>query len=114
MRLATAPIVRDRPRDAREFLDYLSLAEDEALPREPAPAPLADPSTAGPNDILDGGFTVIRRLGRGGTADALLVRRGDSEDELVLKVAVDAAHADRVRAEAEVSGRYATPISSAF
>ena len=105
VRVATAPVVRDRPRDAREFLDYLAEAEKEALPPEPAPPPLADPATAGPGDRLDGGFTVVNRLGRGGSADALLVRRDDSEEELVLKVAIDAAHADRVRAEAEVLRR---------
>ena len=55
--------------------------------------------------MLDCDFTVINRLGRGGSADALLVRRNDSEEALVLKVAIDAAHADRVRAEAEVLRR---------
>ena len=105
VRAATAPVVRDRSRDAREFLDYLAEAEKEALPPQPAPPPLADPATAGPGDRLDGGLTVVKRLGRGGSADALLVRPADSEEELVLKVAVDAAHADRVRAEAEVLRR---------
>jgi len=105
VRAATAPVVRDRPRDAREFLDYLAEAEKEALPPEPAPPPLADPATAGPGDRLDGGFTVVKRLGRGGSADVILVRPDDSEEELVLKVAIDAAHADRVRAEAEVLRR---------
>ena len=61
-----------------------------------------DPSVAKPGDILDGGLVVIRRLGRGGTADALLVRRDGEEEELVLKVAVDGAHSDRLRAEADV------------
>ena len=105
VRVATAPVVRDRPRDAREFLDYLAEAEKEALPPEPIPTPLADPATAGPGDTLDGGFTVVNRLGRGGSADALLVRRDGSDDEFVLKVAIDPAHADRVRAEAEVLRR---------
>ena len=105
VRVATAPVVRDRPRDAREFLEYLAEAEKEAPAPEPAPPPLADPATAGPGDVLDGDFIVINRLGRGGSADALLVRRDDSEETLVLKVAIDAAHADRVRAEAEVLRR---------
>lgn len=105
VRAATAPGVRDRPRDAREFLEYLSEAEKEALPPEPTPLPLADPATAGPGDTLDGGLTVVNRLGRGGSADALLVRRNGSEDELVLKVAIDTAHADRVRVEADVLRR---------
>jgi serine/threonine protein kinase len=105
VRVATAPAVRDRPRDAREFLDYLAEAEKEALPPEPAPPPVADPATAGPHDRLDGDLIVVKRLGRGGSADALLVRRGDSDQELVLKVAIDAAHGDRIKAEAEVLRR---------
>lgn len=105
VRVATAPVVRDRPRHAREFLDYLAEAEKEALPPEPAPPQRADPATAAPNDQLDGDLTVVKRLGRGGSADVLLVRRADTEEELVLKVAIDAAHGDRIRAEAEVLRR---------
>jgi serine/threonine protein kinase len=105
VRAATAPVVRDRPRDAREFLDYLAEAEKEALPPEPAPPPRADPASAAPGEALDGGFIVVNRLGRGGSADALLVKREGSEEEYVLKVAIDAVHADRIRAEAEVLRR---------
>lgn len=105
VRAATAPVVSDRLKDGREFLEYLAEAEAEALPPEPAASPMADPATAGPGDRLDGGLTVIKRLGRGGSADALLVRRDGSEDEVVLKVALDGAHADRVRAEADVLRR---------
>jgi len=105
VRVATAPVVRDRPRDAREFLDYLAEAEKESLPPEPAPPQRADPATAAPNDQLDGDLTVVKRLGRGGSADALLVRRADTDEELVLKIAIDAAHGDRIRAEAEVLRR---------
>jgi serine/threonine protein kinase len=105
VRVSTAPVVRDRPRDAREFLDYLAEAEKEALPPEPAPAATADPATAGIGDRLDNDLIVKRRLGRGGSADVLLVDREGSDEELVLKVAFDDAHADRVRAEAEVLRR---------
>jgi serine/threonine protein kinase len=94
VRVSTAPVVRDRPRDAREFLDYLAEAEKEALPPEPFPATTADPATASPGDRLDGGLTVKRRLGRGGGADVLLVEREGTDEELVLKVAFDDAHAD--------------------
>lgn len=102
VRAATAPAVSSRLRDAREFLEYLSLAENEARPPDPEPEIQADPSTAAPEDLLDGGLKVIKRLGRGGSADVLLVSRKDSDDECVLKVAIDDAHADRVRAEAEI------------
>jgi serine/threonine protein kinase len=54
--------------------------------------PLADP----------GGLLVERRLGRGGTADALLVRREEDGQRLVLKIAIDEIHGDRLRAEAEL------------
>ncbi|MGB8843778.1 MAG: BREX system serine/threonine kinase PglW [Aliidongia sp.] len=105
VRAATAPVVRERLCDAREFLEYLGEAEAEALPRAPEQPPSADPATAVPGDRLEGGFSVVKRLGRGGTADALLVQRDGSEDQLVLKIAVDMARADRVRAEAEVLRR---------
>ena len=64
-----------------------------------------DPATAGPGDRLDGGLIVKRRLGRGGSADTLLVEREASDEELVLKVALDDAQADRIRAEADVLRR---------
>jgi serine/threonine protein kinase len=105
IRAATAPVVRARLRDGREFLEYLAEAEKEALPPEPTPPSLADPATAAPGDRLDGGLIVVQRLGRGSSADALLVREQDAEGDLVLKVAVDAAHADRVRAEADILRR---------
>ena len=75
------------------------------FPPEPAPATSVDPATAGPGDRLDNGLIVKRRLGRGGSADVLLVEREGSGEELVLKVALDDAHADRIRAEADVLRR---------
>lgn len=38
---------------------------------------------------LDGDPIVIKRLGHGGSADALLVRRQDTDEEFVLKVAIE-------------------------
>src|SRR6516162_2182050 len=96
VRASTAPIVGKRIRSVAEFLDYLKEAEAERRPAEPK-VETADPSTANAGDVLEGGLTVIKRLGRGSTADALLVSREGTEDELVVKIAVDAAHADRVR-----------------
>jgi serine/threonine protein kinase len=101
VRASTAPIVGDRICSVADFLDYLKLAEEERRPAEPK-AETADPSTANSGDVLEGGLTVVKRLGRGSTADALLVKREGAEGELVLKVAVDAARADRVRAEADI------------
>jgi len=106
VRAATAPVVRDRPRDAREFLDYLAEAEEEARPREPATETgTVDPTVAAPGDRLDGGLVVKRRLARGGTAMALLVEREEDGEEYVLKVGLDDAHADRIRAEADILRR---------
>ncbi|MDX8506141.1 BREX system serine/threonine kinase PglW [Mesorhizobium captivum] len=105
VRVSTAPVVRDRPRDAREFLDYLAEAEKEALPAEPMPSTTVDPAIAGPDDLLDGSLSVKRRLGQGGSADVLLVQQEGGDEELVLKVALDDAHADRIRAEADVLRR---------
>ena len=71
------------------------------MPEPPAPATV-DPSVAQRDDRLDGGLLVERRLGRGSTADALLVRREEDGQRLVLKVAIDEIHGDRLRAEAEL------------
>ena len=111
VRIATAPMVRDRPRDGREFLDYLALAEEEARPRAPAPSALADPTTAAKGDPLGSDLVFLRRLGTGSTALAALVHRvrDDEATDLVLKIATDPAHADRIRAEANALNRLRHP-----
>jgi hypothetical protein len=103
VRASTAPVVRERIASAGEFLEYLALAETDTRAQESATT--VDPSIAKRDDNLDGGFIVVRKLGRGGTADALMVRRDGEDDELVLKIAVDEAHGDRLRAEAAVLRR---------
>ncbi len=65
----------------------------------PEPEPVLDPLKAHKGDRLDGGLTVVRRLGSGATATALLVKTEDGR-ELVLKVARDEQHGDRLAAEA--------------
>lgn len=96
---ATHPMVSMRLEAMVDVLDCLTQAEQQLVPEDTG---LADPSGARPGDRLDGGFTVVQRLGRGGSADALLVRRdGDEDQELVLKVAIDATHNHRLAAEAE-------------
>lgn len=71
----------------------------------PEPEPVTDPLEARRKDRLDGGLEVLDRLGTGATATALLVREEGSETELVLKVARDEQHADRLAAEADVLRR---------
>ena len=101
VRMSTAPDVAKRIGTATEFLEYMALAE--ADDRSPAPTLVSvDPSIAQRDDRLDGDLIVVQRLGRGSTADVLLVRPEDNETKLVLKVAIDEVHGDRVRAEAEV------------
>jgi serine/threonine protein kinase len=83
----------------------------------PEPEPVVDPLEAHQGDVLDGGYTVVRRLGTGATATALLVtspatdpaadgsgepagERAAGRRELVLKVARDEQYADRLATEA--------------
>ncbi len=101
VRMSTAPNVAQRIGSAPEFLEYMALAEAENRPVSLAPANV-DPSVAQCDDPLDGGLVVERRLGRGSTADVLLVRREADGQRLVLKVAIDEIHGDRLYAEAEL------------
>ena len=98
--VATCPEVLARYDTIRGFLDELDAVEDELT--TPDPEATVDPSVARERDRLEGGFTVIKRMGRGSSSDALLVREDGSDEELVLKVALDVAHNDRLIAEGEV------------
>jgi serine/threonine protein kinase len=115
--LATDPVPANRP-TIRELLDYLDNAL-EALTApsadndaEPPPAVADDPPTvatvdplaAHQGDILDGGWRVLRRLGSGSTAVALLCTRPGAAAPEVLKVAKDEDHAERLRDEARTLG----------
>ncbi|MER7164646.1 BREX system serine/threonine kinase PglW [Micromonospora sp. NPDC000207] len=66
----------------------------------PDPDPVVDPLGAHRGDLLDGGLTVKDRLGSGATAVALLVTREGEGPALVLKVARDEQHEERLTAEA--------------
>ena len=97
---ATCPDVGARYDAVQGFLEDLLKVEDELT--TPDPEVTEDPSTASQGDRLQGGFTVVRRMGRGSSSDVLLVREDGSEEELILKVACDLAHNDRLVAEGEV------------
>lgn len=56
-----------------------------------------DPAKAQLNDILPGGYTIIRRLGQGSTAVAYLVSQ--SGRMLIMKVASQSEHGDRLEQE---------------
>ncbi len=103
IQFATCPDVLARYETVQQFLDDLDRVEDELT--TPDPEATVDPSVAGKDDRLDGGFTVIKRMGRGSSSDALLVRKDGSDEEHVLKVACDVAHNDRLAAEGEVLAR---------
>jgi len=98
---STLPVVADRTGvvgSVNDFLDLVEKVEDEAT--APDPDRFAeDPKQAKKDDLLPGGFRVIRRLGLGGCSVVLLVEKDGNQ--LVLKVANDAAHNDRLRGEAE-------------
>ncbi|SOE66883.1 serine/threonine protein kinase [Burkholderia sp. D7] len=103
IQFATSPDLLTRYDTIQGFLDDLDLVEDELT--TPDPEVTVDPSIASAGDRLDGGFTVVKRMGRGSSSDALLVRRDGGGDEAILKVACDAAHNDRLVAEGEVLAR---------
>lgn len=99
IQFSTCPDVSARLGSMADFLEYLELVEDELT----APAELAtvDPASAKSGDLIDGGFTVVRRLGRGSSSDVLLVARTGGDEEMVLKVALDASHNTRLTGEGE-------------
>ena len=96
VRRATAADPAHRTPDMAEFLLELDKAREE-LETEEQQAVL-DPLEAEAGADLEGGFTVERRLGRGSTALALLVRK-DGE-QAVLKVSLDPRKDARLVAEA--------------
>jgi serine/threonine protein kinase len=77
-----------------DFLDHLSAILDE-LTRPPNE--VLDPHEAVEGSVLANGFTVERELGRGSSARALLVTKGDVR--CVLKVARDATFNRRLDSE---------------
>lgn len=100
IQFSTCPDVSARYDTIKDFLDDLESVEDELT--TPDPEATVDPSIAGSNDRLEGGLTVIKRIGRGSSSDVLLVRPDDTDDELVLKVSNDLGHNDRLQEEGEV------------
>ncbi|MFO0726484.1 MAG: protein kinase [Myxococcota bacterium] len=94
---ATQPNLHARPDDISDWFNTFVL---EALTRPAAdPSAGADPREAQKGDTLQGGFRVERRLGSGGTALVLHVRR-DGRD-FALKVPHDAGCGERLLSEAK-------------
>ena len=101
---ATRPQVDQRTASVRDFLDYLDMAigtrAEQIAPAGTAAEELADPLQADQGDLLEGGWRVERRLGKGATAVARLASRFDRRE--VLKIALDPQHHERLRMEHEV------------
>ncbi|MFJ3665536.1 BREX system serine/threonine kinase PglW [Streptomyces sp. NPDC090106] len=102
---ATAADVQDRLASVDEFLELLAAAEQDAVAPQAGGQPLADPLTVQPGQPLDDVWSVVRVLGTGATARALLVRRSDEAEnggsQRVFKVALDQEKDARLHAEAK-------------
>lgn len=87
-----------------DFLDLLEKVDEETRTQQHE-AVLDDPDQATKDDILPGGFRVVRRLGKGATSIGLLVEEGTADGNVetyILKVAADPEYNDRLSEEAEV------------
>lgn len=99
---STDPDVSVRMDTVQEFLEHLDKVEDELT--TPSEQLVGDPTQAKPGDLLPRGFEVIRKIGTGSTAVALLVVK--DKREYVMKVAVDTEHNSRVSDEGEVLAKF--------
>ena len=107
IQFSTIPDVSVRFSSVDDFLRALDEVEDELT--APDPEKTVDPSEATAGERIEGGFTVVRRLGKGSSSDVLLVNADGGNEELVLKVASETAHNDRLVAEGEVLARLRHP-----
>ncbi|WP_324597729.1 protein kinase [Accumulibacter sp.] len=104
---STCPDVMGRYGTIDEFLQDLDKVVDELT--TPEPEATVDPAEANPDERIEGGFTVIRKMGRGSSADVLLVREDGRSEEMILKVALDASLNDRLTAEGEALSKLRHP-----
>jgi serine/threonine protein kinase len=95
---STHPDVASRLDSVEDFLRSLDDVEEQLT--APEPAPVEDPARAQKGDLLPGNLIVVRRLGQGACAVALLVERAGQE--YVLKVASSLEHNQRLHDEGEV------------
>ncbi|MDX1653634.1 MAG: BREX system serine/threonine kinase PglW [Candidatus Competibacteraceae bacterium] len=98
IRFATHPDVAFRIDSVTSFLEYLTLAE-EAFTR-PDNLRLGNPVEARPGDLLEEGWLVRKRLGRGASAVTFLVAR--EQQEWVLKLAADCGQNTRIEDEGQI------------
>jgi len=111
--LSTDPAITSRYETVDDFIAQLNTIEEHLT--HPDNVWDGPPGDAPPDSYLGSkGLKVIRRLGSGSNAIALLVKRdgdGPKAPELVLKVAreADAKHNGRIDAESEVLGKLKSP-----
>jgi serine/threonine protein kinase len=103
---ATASDVQNRLPSAEEFLRLLDAAEADDAAARRGVVEVADPLTAKAGSRLDAEWEVVRVLGTGATARALLVRRvedgvPDPTSPRVFKVALDREKDARLHSEAK-------------
>jgi serine/threonine protein kinase len=98
IQFSTHPDVASRNDSAVDFLGLLDEVENELT--QPDQNYVEDPTRAQINDLLPGGYRVVRRLGQGACSVALLVEH--DKQFFVLKVASEPEHNDRLAAEAEI------------
>ena len=84
---ATDPEVGKRPNSVSEFLDLLVEAERELADLREEQEAVVHPLDANPSDMLEHGFLMEQRLGKGSTAVALKVEHDEGSG--VLKVALN-------------------------
>ena len=96
--VSTHPEATTRLDSPSDFLEYLDAVEEE-LTAPDARDGLVDPIAAKPNDPLEHGWVVRRRLGKGSTAIALLVEKEGVER--VLKIALEPSQNEQLLAEGE-------------
>jgi serine/threonine protein kinase len=97
IQFSTHPEVINRYTSVADFLTQLEAVEDEIT--RPEERFIQNPLEARAGDLLEGGFKVISRLGRGSSAIAFLVEKDGKE--VVLKLSNEVEHNKRVLAEAE-------------
>ncbi|MGH8581170.1 MAG: protein kinase domain-containing protein [Gammaproteobacteria bacterium] len=107
IQFSTIPDASVRYATVDDFLKALEEVEDELT--APDPEVTVDPSVATKGDLIECGFTVLGRIGKGSSSGALLVKADGSDEELVLKVASDIAHNERLVAEGEVLAKLRYP-----
>jgi serine/threonine protein kinase len=98
---STHPVVDYRTETVTDFLNQLDKVEEELT--APDHNLVENPNDAQQGDTLPGGFKVVKRLGQGASSIGLLVEHQGKE--LILKVANDPEHNQRLQNEAEVLGQ---------